>query len=101
MSCWECAENASGMGGGTRRKTRRNRRRCQPAYHAPVRQHDSGQQRARAAVFGLTWVAYASYYLARKNFSVVKARLSTDLGLTKTQLGDIDTGYLAAYCAGQ
>lgn len=55
----------------------------------------------RARVFALTWIAYASYYLARKNFSVVKKRLEREYELTETQLGDIDTGYLVAYTAGQ
>ncbi|MFL5322222.1 MAG: MFS transporter [Myxococcaceae bacterium] len=55
----------------------------------------------RVRVFSLTWLSYATYYLARKNFSVVKARLQLEQGLTEKNLGDIDTGYLAAYALGQ
>lgn len=55
----------------------------------------------RGRVFALTWIAYASYYLGRKGFAVSKARLERDYGIGATALGDIDTGFLAAYCAGQ
>jgi sugar phosphate permease len=51
--------------------------------------------------FGLTWVSYASYYLTRKNFSVAKRSIELDLGVSRAQLGYIDTGYLAAYAVGQ
>ncbi|MEZ4267503.1 MAG: MFS transporter [Myxococcota bacterium] len=52
-------------------------------------------------VFALTWLSYASFYLTRKDFSVVKGRLESDLDLTLAQLGMIDTLYLAAYAVGQ
>jgi sugar phosphate permease len=52
-------------------------------------------------VFALTWLSYASFYLTRKDFSVVKGRLEEDLHLTLAQLGMIDTLYLAAYAVGQ
>jgi sugar phosphate permease len=51
--------------------------------------------------FAITWLAYATYYLGRKGWSVSKARLSTELGLSRGALAAIDTGYLAAYAAGQ
>jgi OPA family sugar phosphate sensor protein UhpC-like MFS transporter len=52
-------------------------------------------------VFALTWLSYASFYLTRKDFSVVKGRLEEEMGLTLAQLGMIDTLYLAAYALGQ
>ena len=35
----------------------------------------------RAAAFGLTWVAYASYYFGRKGFGVVKSTLEEKFGI--------------------
>lgn len=58
-------------------------------------------QRYRVQTFILTWTAYASLYLCRKNLSVVKDRLGETFHLTAAQLGDIDTGYLVAYAVGQ
>jgi len=55
----------------------------------------------RARVFILTWTAYASYYMCRKQLSVVKGRLVSEHGLTLDALGAIDTGYLVAYAVGQ
>lgn len=55
----------------------------------------------RTRAFVLTWVAYASYYLCRKNFSVTKSALEDEFGLDRRDLGLIDTGYLATYAVGQ
>ncbi len=55
----------------------------------------------RYAAWGLTWVAYASYYFGRKGFSVVKSTLQHTLGLSVYSLGLIDTLYLTAYALGQ
>lgn len=55
----------------------------------------------RARVFALTWLSYASYYFTRKNLSVAKKSIEQDLGIGRDALGWIDTGYLAAYAAGQ
>ena len=55
----------------------------------------------RARVFALTWIAYASYYLGRKNFSLAKTTLEEQLGFTRDALAWVDTGYLAGYAAGQ
>jgi len=54
----------------------------------------------RYTAWGLTWVAYASYYLGRKGFSVVKSTLSHSLGVSERALGLIDTFYLGAYALG-
>ncbi len=51
--------------------------------------------------FALTWVSYASYYLTRNNFSVTKATIQDELGVTREQLGAIDTAYLTVYTVGQ
>jgi sugar phosphate permease len=59
------------------------------------------RRRLQARTFGLTWLSYASYYATRKNFSVVKSRLDTDLHVGVAALGAIDTAYLVAYAAGQ
>ena len=59
------------------------------------------QRRAgRYTAWGLTWLAYASYYLGRKGFSVVKSTLRHSLGISEHALGLIDTFYLAAYALG-
>lgn len=52
-------------------------------------------------MFSLTWLSYASYYLTRKNLSVAKKSIEQELGISREALGWIDTGYLAAYAAGQ
>ncbi|MDF3066208.1 MAG: Glycerol-3-phosphate transporter [Polyangiaceae bacterium] len=60
--------------------------------------HDA---RRRNLVWGVTWLAYASYYLGRKGFSAAKHRIK-EAGLMDTQLlGVVDTAYLAAYALGQ
>jgi len=55
----------------------------------------------RRGVFGLTWLAYAAYYLGRKGFGVTKARIESTLGVSAGWLATIDTVYLVAYAAGQ
>jgi len=59
------------------------------------------QARGRAWAFAITWLAYASYYLGRKGFSVAKAAVSRELGVGIEVLASIDTAYLVAYAAGQ
>ena len=58
-------------------------------------------KRLQARAFTLTWLSYASYYLTRKNFAVVKTTLLGSYGMTQFQLGVADTLYLAAYALGQ
>ena len=55
----------------------------------------------RLRVFVLTWVSYATYYFARKNFPVAKRTIQTELGISTAGLAAIDTGYLATYAVGQ
>src|SRR3954469_12135770 len=54
----------------------------------------------RYSAWGLTWLAYASYYFGRKGFSVVKSTLRHTLGISEHALGVIDTLYLGAYALG-
>lgn len=58
------------------------------------------QKADRYTAWGLTWLAYASYYLGRKGFSVVKSTLRQSLGVSERALGIIDTLYLGAYALG-
>jgi sugar phosphate permease len=55
----------------------------------------------RRRAFILSWLAYATYYLGRKGFSVVKSSLSRELGFSTGTLAAIDTAYLVAYACGQ
>jgi OPA family glycerol-3-phosphate transporter-like MFS transporter len=57
--------------------------------------------RGLALAFGLTWVAYGSYYLCRKGFGVTKVAIVQDLALSEASLVAIDTALLAAYALGQ
>ena len=59
------------------------------------------RKKLQARAFGLTWLSYASYYLTRKNFAIVKSRLHAEMGVSMDTLGAIDTFYLAAYAIGQ
>src|SRR5205814_9819333 len=74
----------------------------QAATLAPVDASPTKSARsARALALGLSWLAYASYYLGRKGFSVTKAAIAADLGVSEPMLAAIDTGFLVAYAAGQ
>jgi sugar phosphate permease len=56
---------------------------------------------ARSVALGVSWLAYASYYLGRKGFSVAKVAVAGEFGLAAPALGAIDTAFLAAYALGQ
>src|SRR5947209_2461090 len=60
-------------------------------------------ERWRWQIFGVTWLAYAGYYLTRKAFSVAKNELKKPqvLGLTKGDMSAIDGFYSAGYALGQ
>ncbi len=60
-------------------------------------------ERWRWQVFGITWLAYAGFYMTRKSFSVAKIELSGEdsMGLSIGQMAWIDTAYLTAYAIGQ
>ena len=58
-------------------------------------------RRKQGLAFALMWLSYATYYLGRRGFSVVKKPLHDSLGVSEVALGRIDTVYLTAYSAGQ
>jgi OPA family sugar phosphate sensor protein UhpC-like MFS transporter len=60
-------------------------------------------ERWRWQIFGITWLAYAGFYLTRKSFSVAKIEmgLPSSLGLTSQEMAWIDGGFLTAYAVGQ
>jgi len=60
-------------------------------------------ERWRWTIFGVTWLAYAGFYLTRKAFSVAKNELKKPdvLGLTKGQMSAMDGAYSAVYAIGQ
>src|SRR5258708_36224830 len=60
-------------------------------------------ERWRWQIFGVTWLAYAGFYLTRKAFSVAKNELKKPevLGLTKAQMSEMDGAYSAVYALGQ
>jgi sugar phosphate permease len=68
---------------------------------APVTPQQDLLPRLQTRVFLLTWLSYATYYLTRKNFAVVKGRLHRTLGVSDASLAAIDTAYLLAYALGQ
>lgn len=55
----------------------------------------------RRAVWGVTWLAYATYYLGRKGFGASKHQLKQSGMMNTELLGLVDTAYLAAYAVGQ
>lgn len=55
----------------------------------------------RIRIFAITWLAYAAFYLCRKNFSVLMPLLQDHLGFSKDQLADIIFGYSLSYALGQ
>ena len=60
-------------------------------------------ERWRRRSFGITWLVYASYHLTRKSFGIAKVALGSDpsVSLSRSQLGLIDSTYLAVYSLGQ
>src|SRR6187401_422039 len=63
---------------------------------------DRTYERWRWQIFGITWLAYAGFYLTRKSFSVAKIDLEKPevMGLTKPEMSWIDGGFLTAYAIG-
>ena len=60
---------------------------------------DAEMRRGRWTAWVLTWIAYATYYLGRKGFSVAKAPIVESFG--KDALRNVETAYLGAYMVGQ
>jgi OPA family sugar phosphate sensor protein UhpC-like MFS transporter len=57
----------------------------------------------RLRIFGITWLAYAGFYLTRASFAVAKIGILEDpnVSLTTENMGVIDGVYLTAYAVGQ
>jgi len=55
----------------------------------------------RYRIFALTWLAYAGFYLCRKNFSVAMPLLADELGYSKMQLAGVIFGYSLLYATAQ
>lgn len=60
-------------------------------------------ERWRWQVFGVTWLAYAGFYLTRKSFSVAKNELKKPevMGLSKADMAWIDGANSVTYALGQ
>lgn len=58
---------------------------------------------ARYKAFGISWLAYAGFYLTRASFSIAKIGIADDPNVTLTieQMGIIDGLYLIGYAVGQ
>mmetsp|Transcript_1896 Transcript_1896/g.2264 ORF Transcript_1896/g.2264 Transcript_1896/m.2264 type:complete len:605 (-) Transcript_1896:261-2075(-) len=57
--------------------------------------------RQQLGVFLLTYLSYCVLYSIRKPFSVVKANLQEELGISTVALGNIETAFLTTYALGQ
>ena len=57
----------------------------------------------RYKIFGITWLAYAGFYLTRASFAIAKIGISDDPNITMSseQMGIIDGIYLIGYAIGQ
>lgn len=62
---------------------------------------DRTQRVWRYRIFAITWLAYAGFYLCRRNFSVIMPLLERDLGYSNFQLAHIIFGYSLFYSLGQ
>ena len=67
---------------------------------APLPDRQSGFP-TLARIFAVTWLAYAGFYLCRKNFSVLMPLLQSQAGISKMRLADILFAYSLCYSAGQ
>ena len=64
---------------------------------------DNNYEFWRYKVFGITWLAYAGFYLTRASFAVAKIGIldDPDIPMTVEQMGVIDGIYLIGYAVGQ
>lgn len=64
---------------------------------------DTRYERWRWQVFGITWLAYAGFYLTRKSFAVAKVGIQMDpsVSISIEQMGSIEAAYGIAYALGQ
>ncbi|CEL92878.1 unnamed protein product [Vitrella brassicaformis CCMP3155] len=75
----------------------------QPQQPAAVKAFDPRAivRHSQLLLFTLTYTSYAVLYSTRKPFSVVKTHIQNELGVSRFQLGTIDTAFLTAYALGQ
>ncbi len=61
------------------------------------------RRRWRWQIFGITWLAYAGFYLTRKSFAVAKIEMgaASGPGLALDQMAWMDGAFLTAYAVGQ
>jgi OPA family sugar phosphate sensor protein UhpC-like MFS transporter len=60
-------------------------------------------ERWRWVTFAITWLIYAGFYFTRQSFGVAKAAIekAPNIGLTRSQQGDVDSAYGTTYMLGQ
>src|ERR1044071_1074694 len=59
------------------------------------------QRTWRFRIFGITWLAYAGFYLCRKNLSVTMPLLAKESGWSNLELANVVFGYSLLYAVGQ
>lgn len=57
----------------------------------------TGLSGPQVRMFLLLYLCYATYYLPRKAVSIAKPFLEEEMGLSRVQLGGLDSAYLASY----
>ncbi len=62
---------------------------------------DVSARKWRYRIFSVTWLAYAGFYLCRKNLSVAIPLLETHLGYSTGQLANVIFGFSLIYALGQ
>ncbi|HSA00202.1 MAG TPA: MFS transporter [Candidatus Paceibacterota bacterium] len=66
-----------------------------------VQQLSPAQRYWRWRIFAITWLAYAGFYLCRKNLSVVMPLMASEQGYSNLQLADVLFGFSLLYALGQ
>jgi MFS transporter, OPA family, sugar phosphate sensor protein UhpC len=61
----------------------------------------AGQRSWRWRIFAITWLAYAGFYLCRRNLSVAMPLLVSHLKYSNFQLANVIFGYSVCYAIGQ
>ena len=68
------------------------------SHHPPISKE---QKYWRVRIFAVTWLAYAGFYLCRKNFSVAMPIITRELETTKEEFAIVLTAYSLMYMLGQ
>lgn len=58
-------------------------------------------ERWRKEILIITWITYASFYLARVNMSIAIPGITSEYGISKTEIGGVLTALFGAYAIGQ